>query len=284
MAHRDIIVIGASLGGVQALPRLVAALPADLAAAVLIVMHMAAEGSNHLAERLDAVGPLQAAPAVDGEPITPGRIYVAGPDRHLMFEGNRIRVTRGPRESHARPSVDVLFRSAAFRFGPRVIGIVLTGMLDDGTAGSWAIKDRGGIVMIQSPAEAAYPSMPRSVARQVQVDYTLTLAEIPEILRTLTRDELHDQEAEGVPNEKLEIENRIALEDDAFRMGVRSLGQPSFHTCPECHGSMVAIEEGSIRRFRCHAGHGYTAGSLAQPRIAADKDPALSRVERGHHP
>jgi two-component system chemotaxis response regulator CheB len=271
MARRDIIVIGASAGGVDALTRLAAALPKDLAAAVLMVTHMPAGSPSRLAEQLDAAGPLRAARAIDGEPIVANRIYVAVPDRHLMIEGTRIRLSRGPRESHARPSVDVLFRSAAFSCGRRVIGVVLTGMLDDGTAGLWAIKDRGGVAIVQSAEDAEYPSMPLNAAKNVVVDHVVKLAEVPEILRRLTREEI--AAVEGImPNRNLEIENRIALGNNALEGDVRSLGPASFYTCPECHGSMVAIEEGSIRRFRCHTGHGFSAAALS--------DRAVTNIEK----
>lgn len=259
MAHRDIIVVGASAGAWEALPKLVAALPADLPACVLIVQHVAPDGPSYLAERLCQSGALPATRAVDGEPLVSGHVYVAVPDRHLMIQDGRIRLSRGPKESHARPSVDVLFRSAAFDAGPRVIGVVLTGQLDDGTAGLWTIKDRGGIAIVQSPQEAQYPSMPSSARAHVDVDYTLSLADMPNILVALTREEIHPREA--AMNEKLEIENRIALDDPALET-VRKLGEPSFFTCPDCHGSMVAVVEGSMRRFRCHTGHGFSERAL----------------------
>jgi two-component system chemotaxis response regulator CheB len=213
-------------------------------------------------ELLDVAGPLRAAAAVDGEALEPGRIYVCVPDRHLMIESGRIRLSRGPKESHARPSVDVLFRSAALYAGPRVIGIVLTGQLDDGSAGLWAIKDRGGVAMVQSPDEAPFPSMPQNAIRQVSVDYTLPIADMPQILDRLTREVLPEAEKTAMADDKLAIETRIALEDNALKSGVRSLGTASFHTCPECHGSMVRIQEGPITRFRCHTGHGFTEAAL----------------------
>jgi two-component system chemotaxis response regulator CheB len=211
---------------------------------------------------LDQAGPLRAAAAVEGEALEPGRIYVCVPDRHLMIESGRIRLPRGPKESHARPSVDVLFRSAAVHAGPRVIGIVLTGQLDDGSAGLWAIKDRGGMAMVQSPDEAPFPSMPQNAIRQVRVDYTLPIAGMPEILDRLTREALPEAEKAAMSDDKLAIETRIALADDALKSGVRSLGTASFHTCPECHGSMVRIQDGPITRFRCHTGHGFTQAAL----------------------
>jgi len=241
---------------------------------------MAADAPSFLAERLNAAGPLPAGPANTSEPLEPGRIYVAVPDRHLMIEGDMIRLTHGPRESHARPSIDVLFRSAAYYAGPRVIGIVLTGMLDDGTAGLWAIKDRGGIAIVQSPDQAPYPAMPRNALRHVKADYILQIEDIPNVLRSLTRE--HIEIKERNLNNRLEVETRIALEENALQKRVRALGAPSFYTCPECHGSMVVIEEGSIKRFRCHTGHAYSGTALlAQtlPNIEATLWSALAQAE-----
>ena len=266
MPHR-ILVIGASLGGWDAIPELISGLPSDFNAAVFVVLHMSPRGPSYLANRLNSLGGLPAASAEDGEEIRPGRVYVGVPDRHLVLEDGRVRLSRGPRESHARPSIDVLFRSAAYVGGPRVIGIVLTGMLDDGTAGLWAIKDRGGVAIIQSPAEAPYPSMPLSAQKHVKVDHVLEIAEMPRILSALIAQPLEGDRVLP-PNEKLEIENRIALEDNAIEVGARSLGSPSVFTCPECHGSMVAITDGSIRRFRCHTGHGFSEGSLCERSLA----------------
>jgi two-component system, chemotaxis family, protein-glutamate methylesterase/glutaminase len=281
MPHRDLVVIGASAGGVEALTRVAAGLPPDFPAAVLVVLHVPPYAESRLAERLDAAGPLTAGAAVDGESILPSRIYVAVPDRHLMVEGRRIRLSRGPRESRSRPSIDVLFRSAAFSAGQRVIGVVLTGMLDDGTAGLWAIKDRGGVAIAQSPEEAEYPSMPSSAAQHVALDYTPRLEELPAVLQSVTREEVSLMEG-SMRSGKLEIENRIALGDDGLESNVRALGAPSFYTCPECHGAMVAIEEGSGKRFRCHTGHGFTAAALAQdglPVIEQTLWTALAQLE-----
>lgn len=265
MAHRDIIVIGASMGGLDALPRVIEGLPENLGASIFVVLHMASGGSEYLPARFNRVGRLYAAAAEDGERIEPNRIYCAVADRHLAIEGDRIRLTRAPKESHARPSIDVLFRSAALAHAERVIGVVLTGMLDDGTAGLWSIKDRGGVAIVQSPAEAAYPSMPASAARHVRVDHVSTLAEMPALLVSLVRSRLEASPETRMPDEKLRIENAIALErQKALEGGVRRLGEQSFFTCPDCHGSMVAIEDGTFKRYRCHTGHGFTPAALSE--------------------
>ena len=262
VVNRDTIVIGASAGGVEALPKLIAGLPADLDATVFVTMHMSSRDFGFLADRFNFVGKLPATGAVDGQLIEKNRIYCAVADRHLMLQGNRVRLSSGPRESHARPSIDVLFRSAAFERSERVIGVVLTGMLDDGTAGLWAIKDRGGLAIVQSPEEAPYPSMPESALRHVQIDHVLKLAEIPAALASLVKAPIPERKI-AMPDEKLRIENQIALDNNALELGVRNLGAASFYTCPDCHGSMVAVKDGSFTRYRCHTGHGFTASALS---------------------
>jgi two-component system, chemotaxis family, protein-glutamate methylesterase/glutaminase len=176
MAHRDIVVMGASAGGVETLSELVRGLPKDLPAAVFIVMHMSAHSPGSLASVLGHHAALPVHEAVDGEPIRNGHIYVARPDRHLMLQPDRVRVVRGPKQNRYRPSVDVLFQSSATSFGPRVIGVVLTGNLDDGTAGLKAIKDGGGFAVVQDPRDATFPGMPQSAAKHVAVDLQLPLA------------------------------------------------------------------------------------------------------------
>src|SRR5215831_10539902 len=164
-AHRDIIVIGASTGGLEAFKQIVRALPQDLAAAVFIVWHISPEAPSILPGILTRAGKLPAHHGVDGEPIRHGRIYIAPPDYHLMLEATHLRLTHSPKENRFRPAVDPLFRSAAYAFGPRVIGVVLSGALDDGTAGLWAVKDRGGLAVVQDPQDACIASMPQSALR-----------------------------------------------------------------------------------------------------------------------
>jgi two-component system, chemotaxis family, protein-glutamate methylesterase/glutaminase len=258
---RDVVVVGASAGGVESLQSFAASLPASFPAAVLAVLHIPAHSPSQLHRILARAGPLPVYPAEDGELLCGGRIYVAPADRHLMLDGEYIRLTRGPKESRNRPAVDVLFRSAAHSYGARVIGIVLSGMLDDGTAGLWAIKDRGGIAMVQSPAEALYPSMPQSALEHVAVDYVLPVAEMPAVLAELTN-EVIEMEKITIASDALALETKIALEGNALQGGVMQLGQISPNTCPDCHGVLVKIEEGSIVRFRCHTGHAFSLQTL----------------------
>ncbi len=198
--------------------------------------------------------------AEDGERIVLGQVYVASPDRHLMVDGNKIRITRGPREGRARPSVDVLFRSASVAFGSRALAVVLSGALDDGTAGAWAIKDRGGLVLAQEPSEAAHSSMPESVIRHVQTDHIGTAKNLAEVVAGLVGSPSQDRPAADV--ERHRVETLIAMEGNGLKAGVMELGAVSKYTCPDCHGVLVEITEGSIVRFRCHTGHAFSQLTL----------------------
>src|SRR5918992_4373045 len=179
--------MGGSAGGLSAFSRIVKQLPADLNAAVFIVWHISPYAPSKLPDIHSQAGKLEARNPAEGESIQPGKIYVAPPDRHLLLEAGRIRVTKGPKENRFRPAVDPLFRSAAYAYGSRVTGVVLSGALEDGTAGLWAIKDRGGIAIVQDPAEAEQSSMPRSALNNVEVDYCSPLPEIPQLLVKLSQ-------------------------------------------------------------------------------------------------
>ena len=262
MAGHDIIVIGASAGGMEALKVLVAGLPPDLPAAVFVVWHLPAHSGSVLPYVLDRAGPLPAAHARDGEPIAHGRISVAPPDRHLLLENGHVRLTRGPKENHFRPAIDPLFRSAAVTYGPRVIGVVLSGLLNDGTAGLWAINDRGGLSVVQEPDEALYPDMPRSALEHVEVTARAPVAALGPLLAEFAQRPTPEQGGTPVPRD-LDIEHRIALEDNALEIGVTTLGTPSLYTCPECHGVLLQVTHDDVLRFRCHTGHAFTAETLA---------------------
>ena len=259
--NNPIIVIGASAGGVPALTTLVAGLPPDFAAAVFIVLHISAQAPSRLHEILGRHAQLPVSAARDGDPIRPGHIVVAVTDRHLMVDIDKIRVTRGPKESRVRPAVDVLFRSAAASFGPQVIGVVLTGSLDDGTAGLWAIKDRGGLALVQDPKTAEFPSMPESASRYVKVDAVLPVEELAsELVRRVKN--MPAREVAGPVPDRMKVENLIAREGNGLQAGSLELGEKSKYTCPECHGALVEIREGKLVRFRCHTGHAFTIKSL----------------------
>ncbi|MEW5929532.1 MAG: chemotaxis protein CheB [Gemmatimonadota bacterium] len=283
MANRDIIVIGASAGGIDALKELLGGLPGDLPAAVFVVMHVAADSPGVLPRMLQDTSPLPVAHARDGEPIERGRVYVAPPDCHLLLERDRVRLSRGPKENLSRPSIDPLFRSAAYVFGARVVGVVLTGRLDDGTAGLWAVKRRGGAALVQDPEDATYPSMPRSAIRYVEVDTVAPAAALGPVLARLAG-EPPPPERGGEASRELEVETRIARDDNALGAGVLDLGPFTPFTCPECHGVLVSLGEGGVPRFRCHTGHAYSLDSLLAAVSVSMEDTlwtALRAIEEG---
>ena len=262
MPKKDIVVIGASAGGIEALRTLVAALPGDFPASLFIVLHSGPDSPGILDVILQRAGTLPTSSAKDKERILPGHIYVAPPDRHLLIEPERICLSRGPKENRFRPAVDPLFRSAAQVYGPRVIGVILTGGLDDGTAGLWAIKQLGGTAIVQDPQDALVPSMPASALRHVKVDHCVPLTEIAPLLVQLTKTHLADEEGVYEVPEYLDIEVKIAKQDPAIDQDVRDLWDKSSYTCPECHGVLLQLEENGRERFRCHTGHAFSADSL----------------------
>ncbi len=259
-----IIVIGASMGGVDALKALIGGLPRTLGASVCIVWHMGADSSSFLPYVLNKLGSLRASNAVNGEKIEIDRIYVAPADHHLLIEGDHFRTTKGPKENRFRPAVDPLFRSAAYEYGSRIIGIILSGALDDGTAGLWAVKDRGGIAIVQDPLDAEVPSMPRSAAQYVDINYTLPAANMPRLLVSLIKEMTASPfNTNGMKrDEKMEIEIGIAAESDPARNDTFKLGELTPFTCPECHGVLTAITQGKLQRFRCHTGHAFSNDGL----------------------
>jgi two-component system, chemotaxis family, protein-glutamate methylesterase/glutaminase len=260
-SQRDIVVIGASAGGVETLQALVAELPASLPVAVFVVLHLSPHAPSYLVPILENVARLPVESATDGRPIKPGRIYVAVPDRHLLIEQNRMRVTRGPRENRSRPAVDALFRSAAYHFGTRVIGIVLTGNLDDGTAGLWAVKDHGGVAMVQSPDEALFPSMPQSAIQHVAVDHVLPVRAMPSVIADLLQQPVaHERHSANA--RLLAIETRIALDEQPLQDASASLGPLSPFSCPDCHGNLFRVQERPVARYRCHIGHAFSHQTL----------------------
>jgi two-component system, chemotaxis family, protein-glutamate methylesterase/glutaminase len=266
MATKDIVVVGASAGGMAALERLVAGLPRDLPAAVFIVWHLSPGVRTVLPALLSKAGPLPAAAPSDGDSIEHGRIYVAPNDHHMLLERGYIRVTKGPKENRFRPAVDPLFRSAAYLYGTRVIGVVLSGALDDGTAGLWAIKLRGGTAVVQDPADAMHRSMPLNALDNVEVDYKLPVADIGPLLGRLAREPAAPEPLIAAnERDKMEAEVKIARESDPRLEDVfLKHGELSPFTCPECHGVLSMMRDGNIVRFRCHTGHALSSGTLLE--------------------
>ena len=276
MTRHDIVVIGASAGGVRALRVLAAALPADFAAVVCVVLHVGANRSS-LPELLAAVSPLPTAHAEHGERLKPGRILIAPPDHHLLLEDGAVRLTRGPKEHHTRPAVDPLFRSAALSFGPRVIGVLLTGGLDDGTAGLQAIKQCGGLAIVQDPDDAEDPGMPGAALQMVDVDHCVALERIAPLLAELVR-QAAPAAAAGVMPSRLVHEHLVSLGGENAMDELRQIGVPSTLVCPDCKGSLWEISGSRPPRYRCHTGHAFSLRSLAAVQQEATENALWSAV------
>jgi len=258
--RREIIVVGGSAGAVEALKTMLAGLPPGLDGAVLVVIHLSPSTQTRLVEILQRHCALEVGWATGDEPLRAGRVYVAPPDRHLVVRSDRVLLTHAPRENHCRPAIDPLFRSAALAYGPRVIGVVMSGRLDDGTAGLWTVKERGGIAVVQDPDEAAHADMPRNALQYTVADHVVRIGDMGPLLARLVGEPVPT--TVGVAPRELQMEVRIAMEANALEEGVMTLGLPTPYTCPECHGVLARMEQGGIPRFRCHTGHAYSLDSL----------------------
>lgn len=258
--RRNVIVIGASAGGVEALQTLMAGLPVDLPAVVLVVLHVPPYGGSVLPAILSRSGPLPARHPAHEQPLTERAIWVAPPDHHLAVVDDQVVLTRGPRENGVRPAVDVLFRTAARAQGARVIGVVLSGALDDGTAGLIAVAARGGVTVVQDPADALYPSMPASAIEHVQADHVVPVAEIAELLVRLCKEEVVEVDRPVSPLLAIETDMSV-MDEDAMDADDRP-GRPSGFSCPDCNGVLWEIHDGDLVRYRCRVGHAWSAESL----------------------
>lgn len=260
MEKRNIIVMGGSTGGFEAFKKIIQNLPPDLDAAIFIVWHMSPDLRGILPEVLNKLNTIKASNAYDNEPIVTNHIYVAPPDHHMLIEYGRIRVTHGPKENRFRPAIDPLFRSAAYVYGNRVIGVILSGGLDDGTAGLWRVKFTGGLAIVQDPADAEVSSMPENALREVIVDYCVPLNDIASILIGSSQELVGN--AELIKDDKTKIEINIAAQKNALEEGSLDIGILSPYTCPECQGVLSKIIDGDLSRYRCHTGHAYSADTL----------------------
>jgi two-component system, chemotaxis family, protein-glutamate methylesterase/glutaminase len=257
---RNIIVIGTSAGGLQALDTLVAQLPAGLPASIFIVQHMAPENTGKpLLQRLSRHQTFRCQLAANGESFKPGNIYIAPPDNHLLVKKTKLLVTKGARENRTRPGIDPLFRSAAVTHGSRVIGVVLTGMLDDGTAGLIAINQCGGVTVVQDPNDAAYPGMPQSALSNLKVDHVVPLREMGRLLEKLSR--AVPGKSKAVPKD-VRIEAEIAERVLSDVGEVNGLGTQVPYNCPNCGGVLWEMDTPHERRYRCHTGHSFTIAAL----------------------
>jgi len=264
MAKRNIIVIGGSMGSFKVFRTIASGLPKDLDAAIFMVWHMSPNIRGILPQVLNEAGPMPAIEARDGESIEFDRIYVARPDHHLLLENGLVRVTRGPKENRFRPAIDPLFRSAAYAYGPRGIGVITSGALDDGTSGLWEVKRRGGLAVVQDPADAEIPSMPENAIAAVGPDHIVTAEEIAGSLTRLSQEDATGGEVamQEEYEDQMREEIDIALEHNAFRQGVFQNALLTPYTCPECSGVLAQMKDGGRMRFRCHTGHAFSADSL----------------------
>jgi two-component system chemotaxis response regulator CheB len=263
MPGRDIIVVGASAGGVDVLAQMAHGLPAGLPASIFVVCHFPPEGHSVLPTILSRSGPLLASHARDGEPFYPGHIYVAPPNRHLLLlPDQRVRLTHGPRENNNRPAVDPLFRSAARHYGPRVIGVVLTGSLMDGAAGLMAVRGAGGLGVVQDPADALVASMPENASRIAGADYVTAAAGLAPLLTDLVQQGPVSPRGGSAMSDPIDQMPDVVKHAFAKQIHNGRRGDVSVFTCPECGGSLWQVDENKLIRFRCHVGHAYNGETL----------------------
>lgn len=260
----DVICIGASAGGVGALQQLVARLPAGLPASIFVVLHVPQGALSVLPDILSRAGALPAAHAVDGDRIRRGHIYVAPPGFHLTLEESLMRVIRGARENGYRPAIDPLFRSAALAHGPNVAGVVLSGLLDDGTVGLREIKRAGGVAIVQDPSDTPFPSMPQHALDHVDIDHVATPTAIGELLTRLARGTRVVVPVDPLEAERAVREVRVLTMHEDER---NKPGEPSPYSCPECGGVLWELRDGEMLRFRCRVGHAYTSDALTADQV-----------------
>lgn len=260
-AH-SVVAVGASAGGVEALTQFAAGLSPDLPYAILIALHMPPEAPSVLAKIIDRSGCLPASTATHDERLEAGRIYVAVPNRHLLVRDHRVVLSEGPTENGHRPAINALFRSVALDFGPRAIGVLMSGVLDDGVLGAAAIRSRGGRTIAQHPDDAIFSAMPLNALRAGVIDHQVSAAKAGALLAQLSDRLIEETEME--PDAGMELENRIAMAG-RFATGFDSdaLGPPSGYTCPDCNGGLMTVGESN---YRCHVGHAWTPESLLRAR------------------
>lgn len=261
-ALSGVVAVGASAGGVEALTQFVGGLTPDLPYAVLIALHMPPNAPSVLAKILDRSGPLPAETATDGATLEPGHVYVCAPDRHLLVADGHLMLSSGPTESGHRPAINALFRSVALSFGPHAIGVLLSGVLDDGVLGAAAIRSRGGTTVVQDPSDALFAAMPTNAIQAGVADHQAAASDIGALLTKLLEREIEVRDME--PDKAMELENRIAM-GRRFSTSVDSedLGPHSGYICPDCNGSLIETGPGS---YRCRVGHAWTADALLKAR------------------
>lgn len=260
MANRDIIVIGGSTGSGRVLKRLMSDLPADMQASLFIATHVPTHSPGYLAENLAGCGPLPVSAAIDGQPIEKGHVYVAVPDRHLLIVDGTVRLGDGPRENMTRPAIDPLFRSAALSYGPRAVGVLISGLLNDGASGLAAIKACGGTAVVQHPIDAEADQMPLSALETVDVDEVATAGDLAQLLVEMSRSTAGEARR---PPASLQLEVAIAGGSRLGSEELLNIADPSALTCPNCQGVLSEVRGEHPLRYRCQIGHAVTAEVLA---------------------
>src|SRR5262245_2235778 len=263
MANRDIVAIGTSAGGVEALLFLAKSFPADFPATVLVTLHLPSQSRSTLDEILSRAGPLPVAFAGDRQPLRKGRIFIAPPGRHLLVDGDQLSLGIGPRENNTRPAIDPMLRSVAVCCCGRAIGVLLTGTMGDGASGLHAISECGGMTVVQDPHDAAFPEMPLNALNRISPDHVVHLAEMPKLLEALVHQSAGP--ARSV-SDTVKYEVEIARTGRASMNDLDRMGRRSTLSCPDCGGVMWEIDGDKSIRFRCHVGHAYSSEmmSLAQ--------------------
>lgn len=256
---RDIVVIGASAGGVETLPKLFEAIAPDIGAAFFVVIHVQPGARSYMPALLTRAGRLPAQHAEDGLRIEKGNIYIAPPDHHILIEKGRMRLSHGPKENRHRPAVDPLFRTAAEAYNSRVIGIILTGTLDDGTMGLRAVKDSGGVTIVQDPSDALYPDMPRNALQTAHPDYSLPLEKLRKMLPRLIQEPVNEKVIERFKDKGMKPENKKIKSGRKIN---RDIGPPSMFVCPECNGPLWEMKNGKAALYRCMVGHSFGPENL----------------------
>ena len=256
MANRDVLAIGTSAGGVEALLFLAKHFSREFPAAVLVTIHLPSHSRSELDGVLMRAGSLPAQFARDGDVVSNGHIYIAPPNRHLLLDGERLALGTGPRENNARPAIDPMLRSTAVCCSGRAIGVVLTGSLGDGASGLWAIRQAGGIAVVQDPKDAAFSEMPMTALNRAKPDHVVSLSAMPALLESLV------QQPAGEPRplpRSVKYEVQIARNGSSSMDDMDSIGHRSVLACPDCGGVMWELDEEDMVRYRCHVGHSYTA-------------------------
>jgi two-component system chemotaxis response regulator CheB len=268
----DIIVIGGSLGSIESLRELATGLPKTISASLFVTVHLLPYANSRLPRLLSMWGDLPAKHPKDREVIAAGKIYVAPPDHHLLVGSGFCRVVKGLKENNTRPAIDPLFRTAAVSYGPRVVAVLLSGMLDDGTSGAAAVRARGGLVVVQDPADALCPDMPANAIRSAEVDYTRPVSKIAPLLVELARTPVNETKGSRAMPEDLEYEANVAQWDvDALQSHKRP-GTPSPFVCPNCKGDLWEIQQEGLFHFRCRIGHAFSPLALLASQAEALDD------------